>query len=75
MLNPPPARVTVGDRVAAALLRVPGAATARERWWRWRDRQRLHQRFPRTFKIVAFFGSWAIAVFLLLAAYALFGLA
>ncbi|WBB81863.1 hypothetical protein O7606_11160 [Micromonospora sp. WMMD882] len=72
MLNPPPPRPTLGDRTTATLLRLPGAVAARHRWWVWRDRRRLHERFPRTFKIVAFFGSWAIALGLLLGAYGLF---
>ncbi|SCL31987.1 hypothetical protein [Micromonospora inyonensis] len=75
MRDPPPARLTLGDRVTARLLRVPGAPRLRHAWWMWRDRQRLHQRFPNSFKIVAFFVSWGLAVALLLAAYALFSLA
>ncbi|WDZ87518.1 hypothetical protein [Micromonospora cathayae] len=74
MLNPPPPRVTLGDRITATMLRVPGAVALRQRWWVWRDRQRLHERFPRSFKIVAFFLSWGLALFLLLTVYALFSL-
>lgn len=74
MRDPPPPRLTLGDRITGALLRVPGAAAVRRYWWAWRDRQRLYQRFPTTFKIVAFFASWAIALVLLLVSYALFSL-
>lgn len=72
MRNPPPPRATLGGRVAARLLRVPGAPRARRAWWAWRTRQRLHQRFPNAFKVVAFFVSWALALALLLGAYAVY---
>ncbi|MEU4568523.1 hypothetical protein [Micromonospora sp. NPDC023956] len=74
MRNPPPPRVTLGDRVTATLLRVPGAPGIRRAWWTWRDRQRLHERFPNSFKIVAFFVSWTLALVLLLGAYGLVAL-
>ncbi|MFI6819466.1 hypothetical protein ACIBJE_00760 [Micromonospora sp. NPDC050187] len=75
MRDPPPPRVTLGDRVAAGLLRVPGAPGVRRAWWAWRGRQRLQDRFPNSYKIVAFFVSWALALVLLLTAYALFAIA
>ncbi|XTZ15213.1 hypothetical protein ACQSSU_27850 [Micromonospora echinospora] len=74
MRNPPPPRLTLGDRVAAGLMRVPGAPGARQAWWAWRGRRRLHERFPNSFKILAFFASWAIALVMLLTAYALIAL-
>ncbi|SCE72673.1 hypothetical protein GA0070618_0462 [Micromonospora echinospora] len=75
MRDPPPPRVTLGDRVAAGLLRLPGAPRARQSWWAWQDRRRLYERFPNSFKIVAFFASWAIALTLVLTAWGLFALA
>lgn len=75
MLNPPPPRITLGQRVGAALLRLPGAPRLRRSWWAWQERQRLHERYPNSFKIIAFFASWGLAIVLFLAAYALFSLA
>jgi hypothetical protein len=72
MRNPPPPRATLGDRIVAWMLRIPGAPGVRRAWWRWQDRQRLHQRFPKTYKVVAFVVSWGLALALVLGAYALF---
>jgi hypothetical protein len=75
MLNPPPPRRTVGDRLAGAVNALPGAARLRRRWWAWQGRQRLHQRYPNAVKVSAFFLSFAAALALVLAANALFGMA
>lgn len=75
MRAPEPPRATIGSRVTAALGRTPGATWLQRRWWAWQDRERLDQRHPVGFKIVAFFASWFLALALLLGAYALFRLA
>lgn len=75
MLDPPPARRTAGGRVAAALLALPGAAAVRRRWWTWQDRSRLHQRFPNAVKVTGAVVTFTVALGLVLAVYALLGLA
>jgi hypothetical protein len=75
MRDPPPPRATLGDRIAAAVLRIPGAPGVRRGWWAWRERRRLYQRFPNAVKIVAFFASWAVALALVLIAWGLLALA
>nr|MDT0657117.1 hypothetical protein [Micromonospora sp. DSM 115978] len=72
MRDPPPPRLTVGRRIGMALARLPGAATVRRRWWAWQERRRLYERFPVSFKIVAFFASWLLALGMVLALYLLF---
>lgn len=75
MRNPSPVRPTRADRISAALTRRPALARLQRGWWGWRERRRLHERFPVGFKIVAFFVAWAVATALVLAAYAAFILA
>lgn len=75
MRDPPPPRMTIGRRVGTALERRPGWVALRGRWWAWRERRRLYERFPVSFKIVAFFVSWALATALVLAAFWLMQLA
>lgn len=75
MRDPPPPRMTIGRRVDAALERRPGFVALRSRWWAWQERRRLHDRFPISFKIVAFFASWLLATALVLAAFGLMLLA
>ncbi|MFE0590346.1 hypothetical protein [Micromonospora echinospora] len=75
MRNPPPPRLTLGDRIAAGLLSIPGAPQVRRAWWAWQGRRRLSERFPNSFKIVAFFASWALALAMVLIAWGLFALA
>jgi hypothetical protein len=72
MRDPPPARRTVGARVAGVLVRIPGVSRAREAWWAWRERRRLSDRFPKTVKIAAFFLAWGASVGLIMAIYACF---
>ncbi|SCL30571.1 hypothetical protein GA0070616_4100 [Micromonospora nigra] len=72
MLDPPPPRRTLGRRLEAAVLAVPGARRVRHRWRNWQGRRRLHERFPTTYRIAAFFLSWAVALLLVLAFYALY---
>ncbi|MEW2380767.1 hypothetical protein AB0873_01530 [Micromonospora sp. NPDC047707] len=74
MLNPPPPRRTVGDRLAGAALALPGAAVLRRQWWAWQGRRRLHERYPNAVKVAAFFLCFAAALALVLAANALFGM-
>lgn len=73
MLDPPPPRRTAGDRIAAALLALPGAAALRRRWQAWQGRRRLYQRFPTTMKVAGFVVSFAVTLGLVLATYALLG--
>ncbi|MDM4723107.1 hypothetical protein QTQ03_27185 [Micromonospora sp. WMMA1363] len=75
MLDPPPPRRTVGDRTATAVLTLPGVAALRRGWWSWQGRRRLHQRYPNTVKVVASVLSFLVALALVLAANALFGMA
>jgi hypothetical protein len=75
MRNPPPARLTLGRRFSGVLNRRPAWTALQRRWWAWQDRQRLYQRFPIAFKIVAFFVAWVIATVLVLAMYGIFSLA
>ncbi len=74
MLDPPSPRRTVGDRVAGVAWSLPGAMALRRRWWAWQGRQRLHQRFPNAVKTVSFFLCFLLALGLVLAANALFGM-
>ncbi|MEV6690716.1 hypothetical protein AB0M35_04480 [Micromonospora sp. NPDC051196] len=71
MLDPPPPRRTLGARVAGAFAALPGASRLRRRWWAWQDRDRLYQRYPNTFKVVAMVVSWAVGTALVLLVYAL----
>lgn len=71
MLDPPPPRRTAGDRIAAALLALPGAAALRRRWQVWQGRRRLYQRFPNTMKVVGFVVSFAVTLTLVMAVYVL----
>lgn len=75
MRNPPPPRPTLGGRVSAVLARQPAWTALQRRWWAWQERQRLHERYPVGFKIVAFFVAWLVATVLVLAAYGIFSLA
>ncbi|WP_018220651.1 hypothetical protein [Salinispora pacifica] len=75
MLDPPPPRRTTVDRIAAALLALPGAAALRRRWQVWQGRRRLYQRFPNTMKLAGFIVSFAVALGLVMATYALLGMA
>lgn len=54
---------------------IESAGWFRRRWWAWQERRRLDQRFPVTFKVVAFFASWILALALVLGFYALYLLA
>ncbi|MER7456087.1 hypothetical protein [Micromonospora sp. NPDC126480] len=74
MLDPPPPRRTVGDRVAAAFWSLPGATALRHRWWAWQRRQRLYQRFPNAAKVTALVLCFVVALALVLAANALYGM-
>lgn len=71
MLDPPPSRRTAGDRIATALLALPGATALHRRWQVRQDRQRLYQRFPNTMKVVGFVVCFAVTLGLVLAIYAL----
>lgn len=71
MIDPPSPRRTAGDRIAAALLVLPGAATLRRRWQVWQGRRRLYQRFPNTMKVVGFVVSFAVTLALVMAVYVL----
>ncbi|WP_018219017.1 hypothetical protein [Salinispora vitiensis] len=71
MLDPPPARRTAGDRIATALLALPGATALRRRWQVWQARRRLYQRFPNTMKVVGFVVSFAVTLALVMAVYVL----
>lgn len=73
MLDPPPARRTLGARIADGVAALPGAGWLRRRWWAWQRRQRLSERFPNTVKIAAMVVSWAVIMILVLFAYALYG--
>ena len=74
MLNPPPPRLTLTQRLTAPVTRTPRWKALQQRWWRWQDRTRLYDRYPTTFKITAFFVSWLLAMVLLSVAYTLFAL-
>ncbi|WP_080640911.1 hypothetical protein [Salinispora oceanensis] len=71
MLDPPPARRTAGDRIATALLALPGATALRRRWQVRQDRHRLYQRFPNMMKVAGFAVCFAVTLGLVLATYAL----
>ena len=73
MLNPPPPRRTLGDRVATVFAALPGASRLRRRWWAWQERDRLYQRYPNAFKLVAMVVSWAVVMVLVLLVYGLYG--
>ena len=45
----------------------------RRRWWAWQDRDRLYQRYPTAFKLVAMVVSWVVVMALVLLVYALYG--
>ena len=75
MRDPPPPRRTLGVRFAETVEALPGARRLRERWWARQQRQKLYQRYPNAVKVVAFFLCWAVALALVLAAYALSGMA
>jgi hypothetical protein len=68
MRNPQPAGLDLGPRTGAA-------GWLQRRWWVWQERKRLDQRYPISFKVIAFFASWFLALALLLGAYALYLLA
>ncbi|MGC5029607.1 hypothetical protein [Micromonospora sp. DT229] len=72
MLDPPPPRRTLGVRVAQAFAALPGAGRLRRRWWAWQDRDRLYQRYPTTFKLVAMVVSWIVVMALVSLLYALY---
>ena len=74
MLNPPPPRLTMTQRLTAPVTRLPGWQALQRRWWRWQDRTRLHQSHPTAFKIAAFFGSWVMIMAMLGFVYFLFAL-
>ncbi|RUL92871.1 hypothetical protein [Verrucosispora sp. FIM060022] len=73
MLDPPPPRRTLGVRVGQAFAALPGAGRLRRRWWAWQDRDRLYQRYPIAFKLVAMVVSWVVVMALVLLVYALYG--
>ncbi|MBL6274799.1 hypothetical protein JMF97_01320 [Micromonospora fiedleri] len=73
MLDPPPPRRTLGVRVGQAFAALPGADRLRRRWWAWQDRDRLYQRYPTAFKLVAMVVSWVVVMALVLLVYALYG--
>lgn len=73
MLNPPPARRTLGVRFAEGLAALPGAAAVRRRWWAWQGRRRLRERYPNTVKIVAMLAAFVASLALVLVIYALYG--
>ncbi|MEU6022063.1 hypothetical protein ACGFIK_01240 [Micromonospora sp. NPDC048871] len=72
MLDPPPPRRTLGVRVAQAFAALPGVGRLRRRWWAWQDRDRLYQRYPTTFKMVAMVVSWIVVMALVSLLYALY---
>ncbi|MDG4792473.1 hypothetical protein [Micromonospora sp. WMMD1082] len=73
MRDPPPARRTLGTRLTESVAALPGAGAVRRRWWAWQGRERLHQRYPNTVKIVAMAVSFVVSLALVLFAYALYG--
>ncbi|MBQ1049336.1 hypothetical protein KBX50_12805 [Micromonospora sp. C51] len=73
MLNPPPARRTLGTRLAEGVAALPGAGALRRRWWAWQRRQPLRQRYPNTMKIFALLVSFVASLALVLVIYALYG--
>ncbi|WBB89179.1 hypothetical protein [Verrucosispora sp. WMMC514] len=73
MLNPPPARRTLGTRLAEGVAALPGAGAVRRRWWAWQRRQPLRQRYPNTMKIIALLVSFVASLALVLVLYALYG--
>jgi hypothetical protein len=75
MLNPPPPRLTLMQRLTAPLTRQPAWRALQQRWWRWQDRTRLHESHPTAFKIVAVFASWVLIMVMLAVVYLLFALA
>jgi hypothetical protein len=75
MRDPPPPKATLGRRLEALSTRVGVLRRTRERWWAWRGRRRLGDRYPKTVKIVAFFLAWGISLGLIMAAYGCYGAA
>lgn len=75
MRDPPPPRVTPGQRLIAPVARLRWVGRLRERWWAWRDRRRLSDRYPKTVQVMAFFLAWAASLTLVLVAYACYGIA
>ncbi|MGC5050700.1 hypothetical protein ACLQ2S_04500 [Micromonospora sp. DT48] len=73
MLDPPPARRTLGVRITENLVALPGAAALRRRWWAWQRRQRLRERYPNTVKVVAMLVSFVASLALVLLLHALYG--
>jgi len=73
MRDPPPPKATIGRRVSAALSKIRWLMWLRERWWAWKDRRRISDRFPKTAKIITFFLAWAVSVGLIMLAYGCFG--
>ena len=74
MLNPPPPRLTLTQRLTAPVTRTPRWQALQHRWWRWQDRTRLYDRYPTAFKITAIFASWVLAMAMISVAYMLFAL-
>ncbi|PZG07975.1 hypothetical protein C1I95_30420, partial [Micromonospora craterilacus] len=73
MRDPPPARRTLGTRLADGMAALPGAGWLRRRWWAWQRRQRLYQRFPNTVKIGAMLVSFVVILVMVMLAYGLYG--
>lgn len=75
MRDPPPPRATLGQRLTAPAVRLRWVSRLRERWWAWRDRRRLSDRYPKTVQVIAFFLAWAASFGLVMVAYACYGMA
>ncbi|GIJ20196.1 hypothetical protein [Micromonospora lutea] len=73
MLNPPPARRTLGVRIGEGVAALPGVGALRRRWWAWQGRQRLRERYPNTIKVIAMLFSFAASLALVVLIYALYG--
>jgi hypothetical protein len=73
MRDPPPPRMTIGRRVSSALAKVRWLTRLRRRWWAFKARRRISDRFPTTTKIITFFLAWGASVGLIMLAYGCFG--
>jgi hypothetical protein len=72
MIDPPPPRRTLGVRLADGVAGLPGVGAIRRRWWAWQRRERLHQRYPNTVKILAMLIAFVVSLALVLFCYALY---
>ncbi|MEV4757528.1 hypothetical protein AB0J86_20780 [Micromonospora sp. NPDC049559] len=67
MRDPAASPVPVRRRWIDRLAEHPGLRRAREAWWRWRDRPRLSERYPRAVPVISFFVVAAVASLLVAA--------